>query len=72
MSIQKKSAEKKAFFDQLFAKMKYCPVCGGELKILGTRLGGSLKICDRNHGVMYVIGQRRPPIGMFLQVFEEE
>jgi hypothetical protein len=71
VSIQKRSAEKKAFFDKIFADMKYCPICGGELKILGTRLGGSLKTCDANHGIMYVIGQRRGPVGMFLEPYEE-
>lgn len=66
------AAKKKARFDKLFDAMQFCPICAETLKIMGTRKGSAIKICERGHGAMYVTGQRSgSKVGMFLEIYEE-
>lgn len=62
---------RKQTLDELFTNMRYCPMCGGQLKQTGT-VNGVLKACDAYHGVMYVTGRKSgSKIGIFLEIHEE-
>lgn len=58
-------------WNKLFKIMTFCPVCGSELKILGTSRS-EFKSCPAEHGTMTVVGRKAGQrVGMFLEVFEE-
>jgi formate dehydrogenase maturation protein FdhE len=62
---------RRELLEKLYKDMKYCPVCGENLKPTGP-VDGLLKSCESHHGVMYVIGKRQGSrVGILLEVPEE-
>lgn len=60
----------KAERDAVFERMKYCPECAEELRLMGS-LNSQLKTCDK-HGVMHLIGPKQPKVGIIFEVHPEE
>jgi hypothetical protein len=60
--------DRKAKIAELFKKAKFCPICGGELRIFGTSTS-DFKECDDHHGVVSIKGKRQgSPLGIYLEV----